>query len=96
MPQVRRCKCNGCHALVSAGIYFCDLHKADEAEYIAKLNQRASRTKYNTVTRNATDTKKERYAFYRSKQWQSIRHHTTKKPLWLSLRLYRQNKTFSI
>lgn len=74
MPQVRRCKRNGCHALVSAGTYFCYIHKADEAEYVAKLNKRASRTKYNTVTRNATDAKKERYAFYRSKQWQSIRH----------------------
>lgn len=83
MPQVRRCKRNGCHALVSAGTYFCDLHKADEAEYVAKLNQRGSRTKYNTVTRNATEARKERNAFYRSKQWQSIRHQALERDHYL-------------
>ena len=72
MPMVRRCKAEGCHALTERPLHYCSTHKDMEAAYTEE-RQRYSRTRYNTRVRNRDDESKERYAFYRSKTWSSIR-----------------------
>lgn len=72
MPMVRRCKADGCRELVERPAHFCTAHKNMEASYTQERN-RYSRTRYNTRVRNRDDESKERYAFYRSKTWSSIR-----------------------
>lgn len=72
MPMVRRCKADGCRALVERPAHFCTTHHSMEATYIEE-RQRYSRTRYNKRVRNRDDESKERYAFYRSKNWSSIR-----------------------
>lgn len=72
MPMVRRCKAEGCHALAERPAHYCTTHHSMEAAYIEK-RERYSRTRYNKRVRNRDDESKERYAFYRSKVWSSIR-----------------------
>ena len=72
MPMVRRCKADGCRVLVERPLHFCSTHHSMEAAYIED-RQRYSRTRYNKRVRNRDDESKERYAFYRSKTWSSIR-----------------------
>lgn len=72
MPMVRRCRAEGCHALTERPLHYCSTHKSMEAAYTQE-RQRCSRTRYNTRVRNRDDESKERYAFYRSKTWSSIR-----------------------
>ncbi|MEY8701011.1 HNH endonuclease [Streptococcus ferus] len=72
MPQVRRCKYKGCHALVELPAICCDKHKAYEAEYKAN-REYYSRSYYNKRVRNETEAKRERYSFYKSKMWTSLR-----------------------
>lgn len=69
MPMVRRCKADGCRTLVERPAHYCTAHKSMEAQE----RQRYSRTRYNTRVRNRDDETKERYAFYRSRVWSSIR-----------------------
>ena len=69
MPMVRRCKAEGCRALVERPAHYCTTHKSMEAQE----RQRYSRTRYNKRVRNRDDETKERYAFYRSRTWSSIR-----------------------
>lgn len=73
MPQVRRCKADRCHTLVDQSHYFCDRHRGQEECYIAKQNERASRSRYNKYTRNRNNHKIEQYKFYRSKAWVDMR-----------------------
>ena len=72
MPMVRRCRAEGCHALTERPLHYCSTHSSMEAAYIAE-RERYSRTRYNKRVRNRDDESKERYAFYRSKVWSSIR-----------------------
>lgn len=72
MPMVRRCKADGCHALIERPLHYCSTHHSMEVAYTEE-RQRYSRTRYNTRVRNRDDESKERYAFYRSKTWSSIR-----------------------
>lgn len=72
MPMVRRCKTDGCRALVERPAHFCATHHNMETEYQAK-RERYSRTRYNKRTRNRDEETRERYKFYRSKTWSSIR-----------------------
>ena len=72
MPMVRRCKYTGCHTLVERPAHFCEKHKQYEAEY-AKQREAYSRTYYNKRVRNKDEANKERYQFYRSKTWSSLR-----------------------
>lgn len=72
MPMVRRCKAEGCHTLTERPLHYCSKHSSMEAAYTEE-RQRYSRTRYNTRVRNRDDESKERYAFYRSKTWSSIR-----------------------
>ena len=72
MAMVRRCKYTGCHALVKRPAYYCDKHKQYEAEY-AKQREKYSRTYYNKRVRNRDEDNKERYQFYRSVTWSSLR-----------------------
>ena len=72
MPMVRRCKYTGCHTLVERPAHFCEKHKQYEAEY-AKQREAYSRTYYNKRVRNKDEANKERYQFYRSKTWASLR-----------------------
>lgn len=70
--MVRRCKYAGCHTLVERPSYYCDKHKQYEAEY-AKQREAYSRTYYNKRVRNKDEDNRERYQFYRSKTWSSLR-----------------------
>lgn len=72
MPMVRRCKAEGCRALAERPAHYCTTHHSMEAAYTEE-RQRYSRTRYNKRVRNRDDESKERYAFYRSKTWSSIR-----------------------
>lgn len=69
MPMVRRCKADGCRTLVERPAHYCTAHKDMEAQE----RERYSRTRYNKRVRNRDDETKERYAFYRSRTWSSIR-----------------------
>lgn len=79
MPKVRRCRQYGCHAMVELPNHYCTEHFEYEAEYL-ESRQRWARShnseyshKYNTVTRNRNDDKREQYNFYRTKQWVHLR-----------------------
>jgi len=72
MPMVRRCKADGCRTLVERPAYYCDEHKQYEAEY-AKQREVYSRTYYNKRVRNKDEDNRERYQFYRSKTWSTLR-----------------------
>lgn len=72
MPMVRRCRAEGCHALTERPAHYCTTHHSMEAAYTEE-RQRYSRTRYNKRVRNRDDESKERYSFYRSKAWSSIR-----------------------
>lgn len=78
--KYRRCRYPGCHAMVALPDHYCKQHYDHEAEYLAN-RQRWARAhskqythKYNTVTRNRNDAKSNQYQFYRSRQWQELRH----------------------
>lgn len=70
--MVRRCRYAGCRTLVERPSYYCDAHKQYEAEY-AKQRETYSRTYYNKRVRNRDESNKERYQFYRSLTWSSLR-----------------------
>lgn len=79
MPRVRRCRQQGCHAMVNFPHHYCTNHFEQEAEYLAN-RQRWARSReqgyqhrYNTVTRNRSKNKTEQYNFYRSREWTRLR-----------------------
>lgn len=79
MARVRRCRQSGCHAMVTLPDHYCPAHYKHEAEYLAK-RQRWARAhekqyehKYNTVTRNRNDGKRQQYNFYRTREWSRLR-----------------------
>ena len=80
--MVRRCKYTGCHTLVERPAYYCDKHKQYEAEY-AKQREAYSRTYYNKRVRNRDDDNKERYKFYRSVVWSSLRKQALERDTYL-------------
>lgn len=79
MPKVRRCRAMDCHNLVTTDHWYCELHRDQEAAYLAsrakwaRSNGHEYRHKYNTVTRERNSVKSEQYRFYRSKRWQVLR-----------------------
>lgn len=60
-------------------MHYCEQHKQYEQQYLqsrmkwARSHQQSYQHKYNTRIRNRNDESKERYNFYRSKRWQSLR-----------------------
>ena len=72
MPMVRRCKADGCRALIERPAHYCTAHYSMEAAYVEE-RQRYSRTRYNKRVRNRDEDNRERYQFYRSKTWSSLR-----------------------
>lgn len=60
-------------------LHYCERHADHEQEYLesrmkwARSHDRRYQHKYNTRTRNRDTSSKERYQFYRSKQWQILR-----------------------
>ncbi|KRL02512.1 HNH endonuclease [Liquorilactobacillus capillatus] len=80
MPRVRRCRYPSCHAMVEFPNHYCSEHFEHEAEYVASRQKwtnsnksKAQSHKYNTVTRNRSETKREQYNFYRTRQWSHLR-----------------------
>lgn len=80
MPKVRRCRQYGCHAMVEFPNHYCTEHFEHEAEYLESRQKwsnnnksKAQMHKYNTVTRNRNETKREQYNFYRTRQWSHLR-----------------------
>ncbi|MGL0749762.1 HNH endonuclease [Secundilactobacillus paracollinoides] len=79
MPRVRRCRQPGCHAMVNFPDHYCQQHYEHEAEYLssrecwARSHDKHYTHKYNTVTRNRDDTKRQQYNFYRTRQWAHLR-----------------------
>jgi 5-methylcytosine-specific restriction endonuclease McrA len=82
MMRVRRCRYRDCHAYAEFPNHYCAKHIAHEAEYLASrakwkhTRNKAQTHRYNAVTRNRNDAKREQYNFYRTKQWQSLRIQT--------------------
>lgn len=80
MPRVRRCRQQGCHAMVQLPNHYCMKHYEHEAEYLANRQRWArSRDKgyqqrYNRTVRNRTQQKAEQYNFYRTREWLQLRH----------------------
>ncbi|MGK9299606.1 HNH endonuclease [Melissococcus plutonius] len=79
MPRVRRCRQQGCHNMVAYPDHYCTNHYIHEAEYAAnrqrwaRARDRSYTTKYNKINRNRSESKREQYAFYKSKQWSRLR-----------------------
>lgn len=75
MPKVRRCRYELCKRLVPYPNHYCNEHKQYEAEYQAKRNKARQQylQRYNKVKRNRDNDSKQRYQFYRSRQWVSLR-----------------------
>ncbi|ANZ59334.1 HNH endonuclease [Fructilactobacillus lindneri] len=75
MPKVRRCRYELCNRLVPYPNHYCNEHKQYEAEYQSKRNKARQRylQRYNKVKRNRDNDSKQRYQFYRSRQWASLR-----------------------
>ncbi|WP_034991604.1 HNH endonuclease [Liquorilactobacillus vini] len=77
--RVRRCRYTGCHAMAEFPNHYCKQHMEHEAEYIASRQKwsnqhnKQRQHRYNTVTRNRNDTKREQYNFYRTRQWAHLR-----------------------
>lgn len=89
MPRVRRCRQHGCHAMVELPDHYCAEHYEHEAEYLAN-RQKWSRShsksythRYNTVTRNRSDSKSKQYQFYRSRQWVALRQQVLERDTYL-------------
>lgn len=82
MPLVRRCHADGCRVLVDRPRLFCDRHKSLEATY-KEERQKYSRSRYNKRTRNRNEETKQRFAFYRSKTWSSIRKNVLERDCYL-------------
>ncbi|RRG06416.1 MAG: HNH endonuclease [Lactobacillus sp.] len=89
MSRVRRCRQPGCHAMVDLPDHYCKQHYEHEAEYLAS-RQRWARShdkqyshKYNTVTRNRDDTKRQQYNFYRTRQWAHLRQQVLERDHYL-------------
>ena len=80
--RVRRCRYTGCHAMAEFPNHYCKQHIEHEAEYIASRQKwsnqhnKQRQHRYNTVTRNRNNIKREQYNFYRTKRWQSLRTQT--------------------
>lgn len=68
MPLVRRCKAEGCRILVERPADYCAAHHSIKEE-----RETHSRKRYNKRVRNRDDESRERFAFYRSKAWTSLR-----------------------
>ncbi|MGX6429571.1 HNH endonuclease [Levilactobacillus yonginensis] len=89
MPRVRRCRQPGCHQMVELPDHYCSEHYEHEAEYLAS-RERWARShdkqythKYNTVTRNRDDTKRQQYNFYRTRQWAHLRQQVLERDHYL-------------
>ena len=79
MTRYRRCRYPGCHAMVAFPDHYCTTHYAHEAEYLAN-RQRWARAhgkqyqyRYNTQTRYRNSESSQRYHFYQTKRWSSLR-----------------------
>lgn len=77
MPRVRRCRQPNCHAMCLLPSHYCPEHIEHEAGYLARREQyqrsKQQQHRYNTQTRNRNETKKNQYAFYRTRQWVHLR-----------------------
>lgn len=69
--------------------HYCQQHYEHEAEYLAS-RERWARShdkhythKYNTVTRNRDDTKRQQYNFYRTRQWSHLRQQVLERDHYL-------------
>lgn len=69
--------------------HYCKQHYEHEAEYLAS-RERWARShdkhythKYNTVTRNRDDTKRQQYNFYRTRQWAHLRQQVLERDHYL-------------
>ncbi|MBU5275377.1 HNH endonuclease [Levilactobacillus brevis] len=89
MPRVRRCRQPGCHAMVNFPDHYCKQHYEHEAEYLAS-RERWARShdkhymhKYNTITRNRDDSKRQQYNFYRTRQWSHLRQQVLERDHYL-------------
>jgi 5-methylcytosine-specific restriction endonuclease McrA len=77
--RVRRCRYTGCHAMAEFPNHYCKQHIEHEAEYIASRQKwsnqhnKQRQHRYNTVTRNRNNIKREQYNFYRTRQWAHLR-----------------------
>lgn len=77
--RVRRCRYHDCHAYAEFPNHYCKQHVEHEVEYIASRQKwsnqhnKQRQHRYNTVTRNRNDTKREQYNFYRTRQWAHLR-----------------------
>lgn len=89
MPRYRRCRQMGCHTMVQYPNHYCEVHFEHEAEYLAsrqKWNAKQNKQythKYNTVTRNRNETKREQYNFYRTRQWSHLRQIVLNRDLYM-------------
>lgn len=69
--------------------HYCKQHYEHEAEYLAS-RERWARShnkhythKYNTVTRNRDNTKRQQYNFYRTRQWSHLRQQVLERDHYL-------------
>lgn len=90
MPKYRRCRYINCHAMVQYPNHYCEKHSEHEAEYLASRQKwsnnnrsKAQTHKYNTVTRNRNENKREQYNFYRTRQWSHLRQQVLERDHYL-------------
>ncbi|CAK1244796.1 5-methylcytosine-specific restriction endonuclease McrA (McrA) [Fructobacillus evanidus] len=73
MPRVKRCRANGCHAMVAFDSRYCKRHQdlaMDEPKPVRNTYH------YNHHTRNRNGQKIDQYKFYRTRQWVQLRQST--------------------
>lgn len=81
MPQIRRCRFPGCHAVAYVPNHYCKKHIEHEAELqkrnnfyrFHRYNNSTRQRYYNKVVRNRNPIKAEQNRFYHSKQWKDMR-----------------------
>ncbi|MHA5150122.1 HNH endonuclease signature motif containing protein [Oenococcus oeni] len=79
MPAVRTCRYPNCHNLVTIDHYYCEQHRALEADYLKSrmkyhgTHERGYSRHYNAINRHANKIKDAQEKFYHSKQWQGLR-----------------------
>ena len=70
MPRVKRCRANGCHAMVAFDSRYCKRHQ-DLA--MDEPKPKRNNYHYNHHVRNRDENKSNQYAFYRTRQWVHLR-----------------------
>ncbi len=85
MPMIRRCRHFGCHNPAYVPNWFCREHMDEQQAFINRRDEFKNdrQKKYNETKRTATPIKREQQSFYRSKQWQSLRHEVLTKQHYL-------------